>query len=103
LQDFGEVAWHFISAIYKANWDLLPIDKDNTSFKIKVSNKFTSKLLDINLGLTSDKKKGKVVEIIKLPPISVCLPKEVLEKSKFFSKDKSSTSKANLNTGKSYV
>jgi len=100
-QDFGEAAWHFISAIYEANWDLLSINKDNISFRVKVSNKFTPKLLDINSGLTSGKKKGKVVEIIKLSPISVCLPKKVLEN--FFSKDKSSTSKANLNTRKSYV
>lgn len=66
-----------------------------------VATTFTPKLLDINSGLTSGKKKDKVAEIIKLSPISVCLLKEVLEK--FFSKDKSSTSKANLNTRKSYV
>jgi len=56
------------------------------------------------LGLTSSKNKGKAAEIVKLPPpIPACLPKEVLEKSKFFGKDKSSTSKANANTRKSYV
>lgn len=66
-----------------------------------VATTFTPKLLDINSGLTSGKKKDKVAEIIKLSPISVCLLKKVLEK--FFSKDKSSTSKANLNTRKSYV
>ena len=41
LQDFGKAAQHFISAIYEVNWDLLSINKDNTSFRVKMSNKFT--------------------------------------------------------------
>jgi len=104
LQVLGEVAWYFIFAIYEANWDSLPIDKDNTPFRVKALNNFTLKLLNINSGPTSGKNKDKAAKIVKLPPpIPTCLSKEVLEKSKFFGKDKSSISKVNTNTRKSYT
>jgi len=52
-------------------------------------NKFTLKSSKINLSLTSGKPKNKTAEIIKLSPsIPTHLSKEVLEKSKFFSKGK---------------
>jgi len=104
LQGFGKAAQCFISSIYKVGCNLLPINKYNNSFRNTVMNKFTSKSLKINLGSTSGKPKGKVAEIIKLPPpIPTCLPKKVLEKSKFFGKDKNSMTKANTDSRKSYA
>ena len=48
--------------------------------------------------------KGKEVEITKIPPsIPVYLPKKVLEKSKFFSKDNKSKKTVNTNVRKSYA
>ena len=87
LQDFGEAVWSFILSIYKAGWDLLLVDKHNSSFKNKVANKFTSKSPKINSGSTLGNSKGKSTEIIKLLlSILAYLPKEILEKSKFFGK-----------------
>jgi len=69
-----------------------------------VSNILNPKLLKFNNGLYLDKSKGKAVEIVKLPsPISACLSKEVLEKSKFFGKDKKSKTVINTNARKSYA
>ena len=104
LQSFGEVAWSFISSIYKAGWDSLPIDKYNNSFRNSIVNKFILKSPKINSGLTSGESKSKVAEIIKLPPfISIHLSKKVLEKSKFFGKDKNSIIKTKITTRKSYA
>jgi len=48
--------------------------------------------------------KGKEVEITKIPSsIPVYLPKKVLEKSKFFSKDNKSKKTVNTNVRKSYA
>ena len=48
--------------------------------------------------------KSKEVEIVKLPlPISVCLPKKVLERSKFFSKSNKSKKMTNSNVRKLYA
>ena len=104
MQEFGEAVWCFISSIYKAGWNSLPVDKYNNSFRNTVVNKFTSKAPKINLGLTLGKNKSKAAEIIKLSPsISVCPSKKVLEKSKFFNKDKNSITKANKNIRKYYA
>jgi len=60
--------------------------------------------LKFNNGLYSDRLKGKAAEIVKLPPsIPACLPKEVLEKSKFFGKDKKSKIVIDTNTRRSYT
>ena len=67
LTDFGKVAWSFISSIYKAGWDSLPINKDIDSFRSKFMSKFTPKTLKINSASTLGKSKGKVAEIIRLP------------------------------------
>jgi len=76
-------------SIYKAGWDSIPINKQNIFFRNTVSNKLNPKLLRFNNGLYSDRSKEKAAEIVKLPPsILMCPPKEVLEKSKFFGKDK---------------
>ena len=36
LEDVGEAAWGFVSALYKSHWDHLIADKNNFSFRHKV-------------------------------------------------------------------
>jgi len=56
------------------------------------------------MGLTSGALKDKVAEIVKLSPsITVCPPKKVLEKSKFFNKRKNTMTKAKTNIQQSYA
>lgn len=75
-----------------------------TIFRAKISNKFTPKVLKNSSGSTLGKSKNKVAEIVKFfPPIPACLPKEVLEKYKFFSKKKNTMAKAKTNTKQSYA
>jgi len=66
--------------------------------------KLNPKLSESNSGPSSNKSKGRVVEIVKLsPPIPVCPPKEILEKSKFFRKGKKLVTTTNSNPRKSYT
>jgi len=80
LKGIGEAAWNFISAIYNSGWDSLIVDKDNNSFRQKVSSKFTSKL---NLVKTNNKGKENIEKPVSIerlpPPIPAKLPKEVNE------------------------
>jgi len=89
LKGFGETTWNFISSIYKFSWNTNYDNSNNNSFRSKVANKFTSKTSKTktlsNSGSFTDKK-AKVIRLSS--PIPVCLSKEVLEKSKFFSKEK---------------
>ena len=88
LKDLGKAMWNFISSIYKAKWDSIDIN-DNSFFRTRVSNKFTPKVPKTKSLSTSSLSKDKVAEIVKLPsPIPACLSKEILEKSKFFGKEK---------------
>jgi len=67
-------------------------------------SKLTFKSLKVNIGLSSDKSKGKAIEIIKLPSsISAHPPKEVLEKSKFFRKGIKSMAATSSNSRKLYA
>ena len=104
LQDFGKMAWSFISSIYKTGWDFILINDQNFSFRNVVANKLTLKLEKSTINRSSKDLKGKEVEIAKLPPpISICLPGEVLEKSKFFNKDNKSKKTTNSNVRKLYA
>jgi len=104
LQGFGKAAWSFILSIYEADWDSIPINNQNISFRNVVSNKLTSKALKSTINMSLSKSKGKVAEIVKLsPPIPMHLSKEALEKSKFFSKDNKSRKTVNTNIRKSYI
>ena len=55
LKDIGEVAWKFILAIYKLEWDSLVTD-NNISFRHKILAKFTPKINKVN---TNKNKNGK--------------------------------------------
>lgn len=71
LQRFDKVAWNFILAIYKANWDSSPIDNQNISFKNAVISKLIPRSPKVNIGLSLDKSKGKAAEIVRLSPLSL--------------------------------
>ena len=59
LQEFGEVAWNFLSSIYEAGWDSIPIDNCNTSFRNTIMAKLNFKLLKSNNSSLSDKFKER--------------------------------------------
>ena len=57
LKNFGEVIWSFISSIYESEWNILSLNKNNKSFRGKVSYKFTpqcynSKPLELDYEVT---------------------------------------------------
>jgi len=69
-----------------------------------VINNLIPKASKSTTGTSSSKLKGKVVEIVKLsPPIPVCLPKKILDKSKVFGKDNKSMKTVNTNVRNSYA
>ena len=104
LQGFGEAAWSFILSICEAAWDSIPINDQNVSFRNVVSNKLASKVSKSTINMSLSKSKGKVAEIVKLPSsIPACTSKEVLEKSKFFSKGNKSRKTINTNIRKSFA
>ena len=104
LKEFGKAAWNFIFSIYESGWDLLLTDKHNNFFRTKVLNKFMLKVPNNNSGSTLSKFKDKAAEIVKLSPsIPAHLPKEFLEKSKFFGKRNNTIAKAKTNTKQFYA
>ena len=77
-----------------------PDTSKNLSREALVSSTTSSKPA---INRSSKGPKGKEVEIAKLPPIPVRLPKKVLEKSKFFGKDNNSKKTTNSNVRKLYA
>ena len=89
--------WKFIFALYKSKWDSLIVD-NNTSFRNKVSAKFTSKINGVNI---NKNKSGKSSDLLatfnKLsPPILAKSPKEVNKISKYFKKNHQSGEKKEI-------
>ena len=69
-----------------------------------VINNLIPKVSKSTIGISLSKSKGKVAEIVKLSsPISTCLPKKILNKSKFFRKGNKSMKIVNTNIRKSYT
>ena len=92
LKGFGQVAFNFISFIFKEGWDQLKTD-DNRIFCELIKNEFTTKVPTPN----KDKKTfnfllSKPVNFSKLPlpQLSPRPSKKVLAKSKFHEKNASS-------------
>ena len=100
LKGVGKVAWKFISAIYNSEWDTLCID-NNTSFRNKVTLKFTPKINNIpkNKGSKETKKLASVSSLP--PPIPAKSPKKVKDIMKYFKK--SNNPKGKEITRKSYT
>jgi len=93
----SEVAWNFISAIYKSYWDKLVNNKDNRTFRQQVMSKFTLKIYKTRKTTKDDKIIDKPVSFTKLlSPILIKTPKEVNKISKFLNKNAKLTEKKNI-------
>jgi len=44
LEGIGNMVWEFLSSIYDSHWDGLYVNNFNTTFRSKVSSKFTSQV-----------------------------------------------------------
>ena len=69
MDGVGKVIWEFLSSVYDSHWDGLYIDNTNTTFRNKVSSKFTPwapKNLNIN---NKDKDTVKPTFIFSIPPL----------------------------------
>ena len=87
LEDIGEVAWEFISAIYEAHWNSLFVDNSKTSFRNKVKSKFNPQVIKTPVN-NKEKEIVKPTFISPLsPPIPAKLPKEVNKISRYFKKN----------------
>ena len=102
LNSIGKVAWNFISALYKLEWDSLITVKDKRTFRQKVSSKFTLKIQKIKTKTIINKQTDKPTSFVNLPlPIPAETPKEVKEISRFFKKSSQPTE--NKNAKKLYI
>jgi len=93
LSGMGKSIWEFISSVYDLHWDVLFVDKNNTTLRNKVKSKFAPQvkfLQTSNKG--KDMPKPTFVSSIP-PPIPAKSPKEVKEISKFFKKIEKPTTK----------
>ena len=89
LEDIGEVAWGFILALYKSQWDNLIADKNGLLFRYKVKAQFNP-LLPRNVVSNKSKNTNKTTTVSTLSPsILAKSPKEVVEILKFFKKNSS--------------
>jgi len=86
LEGVSKELWHFLPAVYELHWDGPHMDNSNTSFRNKVKSKFNPQVPK-TLASNKGKKIVKPTYVSPLsPPISVKMPKEVNEVSKYFKK-----------------
>ena len=88
LEGIGKAVWEFLFSIYDSHWDDLYINNTNTTFRNKVSSKFTPRVPN-NSNINN---KGKeIVKSIFISPIPSSIlaktQKEVNELSKYFKKN----------------
>lgn len=90
LKGFGQIAFNFVSSVFKRGWDQLKIDNNNKTFCKLIKNEFTIKVPTPNKKKkTNNSLPAKPVNFSKLL-LSQLLPrlsKEVSEKSKFHEKN----------------
>jgi len=89
LKGFGQIAFDFVSAIFKGGLDQLKTEKNKT-FRKLIKDKFMSKVSIPNKGKkTNISMPSKLVSFLKLLPSQLPprLSKEVLAKSKFHGKN----------------
>ena len=87
LEGIDEVAWEFISALYKSQWDNLIADKNGLLFRCKIKAQFNPPLLR-NIVSNKSKNTNKAATLSALsPPILAKSPKEVVKILKFFLKN----------------
>jgi len=90
LKGFGQIAFNFVSSVFKGGWDQLKMDNNNKTFCKLIKNEFTIKVPTPNKKKkTNNSLPAKPVNFSKLL-LSQLLPrlsKEVSEKSKFHEKN----------------
>ena len=90
LEGFGQIAFDFVSAIFKGGLDQLKTEKNNKTFQKLIKDKFMSKVSILNKEKkTNISMPSKPVSFLKLSPSQLPprLSKEVLAKSKFHEKN----------------
>ena len=98
ISEFGFAAWEFLTAIYEVDWDKLPVNKSQRSFRQCVSTQFnkmpTKPTNNSNQSNMPEEKQANISKI--LPPIPPRPSMNVLAKSKYF-KNQSSPKKSQSN------
>ena len=90
LSSFGQIAFDFVSFIFKGRWDQLKTDRDNKMFCELIKKEFTTKMLMPSKGKKANKfLPAKPVKFTKLllSQLPTRIFKKVLEKSKFHGKN----------------
>jgi len=90
LSGFGQIAFDFVSSVFKGGWNQLKINRDNKIFHELIKKKFTTKVLMLSKGKKTNKfPPTKLVKFTKLPlpQLSPRPSKEVLENLKFYRKN----------------
>ena len=69
LEDVGKAVWKFLSSIYNSYWDCLYVNDTNTTFRNKVSSKFTPQVPKNSNINTKDKEVVKPTFIFSIPSL----------------------------------
>ena len=69
LEGVGKVVWEFLSSIYDLHWDGLYVDNTNTTFRNKVSSKFTPQVPKNSNVNNKDNDMVKPTFISSIPPL----------------------------------
>ena len=69
LEDVGKAVWKFLSSIYNSYWDGLYVNDANTTFRNKVSSKFTPQVPKNSNINTKDKEVVKPTFISSISPL----------------------------------
>jgi len=67
LEGVGKAVWEFLSSIYNFHWDSLYINNTNTTFRNKISSKFTPQ---VSKNLNISKKEKETAKLIFISSIS---------------------------------
>jgi len=85
LKGVGKAVWEFLSFIYDSHWDGLYVDNTNTTFRNKVSSKFTPRVSKNSNNNNKGKETVKPTFIFPIPPpILAKTQKEVNKLLKYF-------------------
>ena len=103
FEGFGQVAFDFISTIFKSGWDQLKINTNNKIFQELIKDEFTTKVPSpIKEKKDNSPSLTKLANFTKLflPHLPPKLLKKVLAKSKFYRKNTSDKNKKAAKFGK---
>ena len=93
FKSMGDSIWNFISLVYQVKWDSLYTDNNSTTLKVKISSKFTSRVVPNLVKNNKEIVKHVLVTIKKTPPpppFPAKLKMKVNVISKYFQNNKTS-------------